>query len=585
MLERIGIGQSLTVAFGVALAAVVTIGGVAIARADAVTTAAAEVGEGEVERDAIAAELTVLELLRLEDGAMLSARAPSSRADHVARWEEARERLQSLLGKLDVARAIDPAREARRELRKAWMLHEVAFRRAAAGMQDGTLRGADEVHAAMDGYGAPASRVADLAHDLAERERAETTGGAAVVRAAGAMRAWAILVTGVAALVTALAAAWAVGRTRRGLRAARANADRIARGDVKEALARASADGELGALHAALESVRVYLADNARVADAIAHGDLRGDDVAPSEGDALRRALHAVRVELSTVFEHVRQATTALAAASAQVSSTSQTVSQGTAAQAASVDETTTSMEEINASISQNAENSRVTEQLALKGAADAEESGRAVTETVDAMKTIAGKISIVEEIAYQTNLLALNAAVEAARAGEHGRGFAVVATEVRKLAERSQAAARDIDSLASSSLLIAERSGHLLHDLVPSIRKTAGLVQEVAAASREQATGVAQVNLAMSRVDKVTQRNAAAAEQLSSTAEELSSQAEALRRRMDALRLHASDRGHLIASSREEVSGDHASVRNGAASVIRRSGAVGDASEMNRAS
>ena len=155
-----------------------------------------------------------------------------------------------------------------------------------------------------------------------------------------------------------------------------------------------STDDDVGALHRALESVRAYLADNARLADAIAHGDLRADEVAPAEDDTLRRALHNVRVELSAVFEHVRSATAALAAASAQVSSTSQTVSQGTAAQAASVDETTTSMEEINASISQNAENSRVTEQLALKGAADAEESGRAVNETVDAMKTIAGKIS-----------------------------------------------------------------------------------------------------------------------------------------------------------------------------------------------
>ncbi len=375
----------------------------------------------------------------------------------------------------------------------------------------------------------------------------------AVARAVAGMRASSVAVGSIAALATAIAAAWSLRRTRRALRDVGERAARLARGDVaSSASARAVAD-DFGPLHDALESVRSYLEDSARRAEAIAHGDLRGDDVAPAGDDVLRRALHNVRVELSAVFEHVRSATTALAAASAQVSATSQTVSQGTAAQAASVDETTTSMEEINASISQNAENSRVTEQLALKGAADAEESGRAVTETVDAMKTIAGKISIVEEIAYQTNLLALNAAVEAARAGEHGRGFAVVATEVRKLAERSQAAARDIDSLASSSLLIAERSGQLLHDLVPSIRKTAGLVQEVAAASREQATGVAQVNLAMSRVDKVTQRNASAAEQLSSTAEELSAQAEALRRRMDTFRLHV-DRGALLGGNGHDV-------------------------------
>jgi methyl-accepting chemotaxis protein len=239
-----------------------------------------------------------------------------------------------------------------------------------------------------------------------------------------------------------------------------------------------------------------------------------------------------------SVLGEVRGAVGSLSGASGQVAAAAQSLSQGTSTQAASVEETTTSLEQLSASISQNAETSKQLEAMAVRGAADAEESGLAVNETVEAMAAIAERISIVEEIAYQTNLLALNAAVEAARAGEHGRGFAVVAAEVRKLAERSQKAAKEIGSLASSSVKVAERSGMLLKELVPSIRKTAELVQQVAAVSREQASGVVQMNRAMVQVDQVTQRNASAAEELSSTAEELAAQAESLQQMMTFFRV-----------------------------------------------
>ena len=188
----------------------------------------------------------------------------------------------------------------------------------------------------------------------------------------------------------------------------------------------------------------------------------------------------------------------------------------------------------MSASIARNAENSRATEQTATRGAKDGEESGKAVLDTVRAMNAIAEKISIIEEIAYQTNLLALNAAIEAARAGDHGKGFAVVATEVRKLAERSQTAAKEIGGLAGSSVKVAERSGQLLTELVPAIRRTAELVQEVSAASAEQAAGVSQINRALTGVDQVTQRAAAAAEQLSSTSQEMAAQAVSLRQVVD---------------------------------------------------
>jgi methyl-accepting chemotaxis protein len=256
----------------------------------------------------------------------------------------------------------------------------------------------------------------------------------------------------------------------------------------------------------------------------------------------MARHFNAFGEELSQRIGQIRQSAHQLADAATQVSATAQSVSQGTSEQAASVEETTASLEQINASITLTATNSQTTEQMAGQSARDAEEGGRSAQETMTAMTTIAEKITIIEDIAYQTNLLALNAAIEAARAGEHGKGFAVVATEVRKLAERSQAAATEISALAGRSVTVAERSGELLAELVPTINKTAGLVQEVAQASREQALGVAQINKAMSQVDGVTQQNASASEELASTAEELAAQAESLQQIVATFRIAAHD-------------------------------------------
>ncbi|WP_243373052.1 methyl-accepting chemotaxis protein [Geotalea sp. SG265] len=265
------------------------------------------------------------------------------------------------------------------------------------------------------------------------------------------------------------------------------------------------------------------------LAQEIAGGNLLVKVNERSANDTLMQALSMMVKKLTEIVGEVKNAADNVASGSQQMSSASEEMSQGASEQAAAAEEASSSMEEMSSNIRQNADNALQTEKIAVKSAGDAQEGGNAVEETVHAMKDIAGKISIIEEIARQTNLLALNAAIEAARAGEHGKGFAVVASEVRKLAERSQKAAAEISELSASSVEVAERAGDLLTKMVPDIQKTAELVQEISAASREQDTGAEQINKAIQQLDQVIQQNAGASEEMASTAEELASQAEQL--------------------------------------------------------
>ncbi|MBI5110307.1 MAG: cache domain-containing protein [Rhodocyclales bacterium] len=273
----------------------------------------------------------------------------------------------------------------------------------------------------------------------------------------------------------------------------------------------------------------------ARVVSRLAGGDLGIQlETRSNDSTSMLAGVRQLVTKLNQVIGEVKGAADALANASSQVSITAQSLSQSSSEQAASVEETTASMEQMTTSITQNTGNAAVTNTIAAKSAADAAEGGLAVRNTVDAMKLIADKIGIIDDIAYQTNLLALNAAIEAARAGEHGKGFAVVAAEVRKLAERSQVAAQEIGQLAGSSVKMAEQAGKLLDAMVPSIRKTSDLVQEIAAASQEQSQGVGQINGAMGQLNKVTQQNASASEELAATAEEMGGQAAQLQELME---------------------------------------------------
>ena len=266
-------------------------------------------------------------------------------------------------------------------------------------------------------------------------------------------------------------------------------------------------------------------------AQAVAAGDLtqKIDLDQKDEIGQLAKALNEMVTKLSSIVGEVMSAADNVASGSQELSSTAQQMSQGATEQAASAEEISSSMEEMASSIRQNTDNAMQTEKISIKSSVDARDGGKAVVETVAAMKEIATKISIIEEIARQTNLLALNAAIEAARAGEHGKGFAVVASEVRKLAERSQSAAGEISSLSTRSVAIAEQAGDMLTKMVPDIQKTAELVQEITASSKEQDTGAEQINKAIQQLDQVIQQNASASEEMASTSEELSSQAEQL--------------------------------------------------------
>ena len=305
----------------------------------------------------------------------------------------------------------------------------------------------------------------------------------------------------------------------------------------------------------------------------VAEGDLTVKvPVSDRDTGSVLHSTQQMIAKWTAVLGDVNDTANALASASEEISASSQALSKNASQQAANVEATSASVEEITSTIAQNAENARVTDNIASKSANAATEGGTVVRETVQAMKQIAGKIGIIDDIAYQTNLLALNAAIEAARAGEHGRGFAVVAAEVRKLAERSQIAAQEIIMVAENSVNLAEKAGSLLDQMVPSILKTADLVQEISAASREQATGLEQINSAVHQIAQTTQMTASASEQLSSTSEEMSTQATQLQSlimffQVGDVRRVSKRRSPVEAKSSSETSSDnsHAKSNNAA--------------------
>jgi methyl-accepting chemotaxis protein len=278
----------------------------------------------------------------------------------------------------------------------------------------------------------------------------------------------------------------------------------------------------------------------AEAADSLAKGDL---NITIPEGHRdeiglLLRSMGRMLDQLRTIVSSVKAGASYVSSGSQQISSMAQQLSTGSTMQAASTEEVSSSIEEMASSVKQNTDNSLTSETIARKTAQDADEGGKAVVIAVGNMREIASRIGIIGEIARQTNLLALNAAIEAARAGEAGRGFAVVASEVRKLAERSQIAAAEITEISKTTVESAVTAGDLIGKIIPDIKRTAELVQEISAASHEQNTGADQINQAMVQLDNVVQQNAASSEELASMAEELSSQSEQLDQTMSFFKL-----------------------------------------------
>ncbi len=310
-------------------------------------------------------------------------------------------------------------------------------------------------------------------------------------------------------------------------------------------------------------SITQPINNSVKIAKKIAAGDLtkmikidRNDEV----GDLIK-ALNLIIESTNKVIGNIKESANQIGDASLRLNLNSQELSSGANEQASAAEEVAASMEEMSANIQQNADNAKTTGKMARNSAIGIINGNEAAKRAIDSMKDIADKVGVISEIAFQTNLLALNAAVEAARAGASGKGFSVVASEVRKLAERSQKAATEIEKRSKDTVQISTTAGELLDKVTPKIEKTSELIDNIALSSTEQLSGVNQINNAMGQLNNVTQQNVSSSEQLASSAEELSAQAAQLKEIISFFKIDSNDiyvKENIGLEAVKELTGEH---------------------------
>jgi methyl-accepting chemotaxis protein len=492
MFENMKIGTRLTLSFGLVLLLLMVVAGTGYwgVKEGEKTVDTMLDTEGKIAEHSSRARANILGMRRYEKDMFLNIADAGKVATYFDEWTVEANKTTERVADLEKVAVDQEDKENIKLIKSNFEAYRAGFTKVAAAIKDGRIKTPADGNVAMADFKGETHKMEEVAVKLAqESNKAMHESKAVIDKATGKVEKLLLGASLMAVLLCVLLSVLVTRSIKRPLQKGVETADRLAAGDLTF---------EIGA-------------------------------TTKDETGMLLAAMSTMLNKLREVVTEVKAATDYVAQGSQELSSGSEEMSQGASEQAAAAEEASSSMEQMTSNIRQNADNAIQTEKIAVKSAEDAKAGGKAVLETVHAMKEIASKINIIEEIARQTNLLALNAAIEAARAGEHGKGFAVVASEVRKLAERSQKAAGEISELSANSVHIAETAGELLSKMVPDIQKTAELVQEISAASREQDTGAEQINKAIQQLDQVIQQNASASEEMSSTAEELASQAEQL--------------------------------------------------------